>query len=224
VSGESRTCDGRAIRVWLAMCAALAVGGCFGGRGSLDGKVIDAGNGGAAVPGAIIVLSRSRPANLATDATICEGQQLSYSDAQGRFHFDRWSPPSFREVISPIGYFMNLTVYKRGLGEIELGINDDYHGVVKLDSQGATREALLIQIRATGLSIRCDYRYLDSMKPLMDALKSEAAELATTPKELDDAVGILNPIAYPAHISPRVPAQTVIHSPPSAIQSGATPR
>jgi hypothetical protein len=210
---------------WIVIAGVLAVCGCFRGRGSLDGKVIDMSNGAAPVPGAILVLTRSRPIAGVGPAS-CEGQQLTYSDAQGRFHFDRWSRPvhSLWDVISPIGYLMNLTAYKRGVGEIEIGINDEYHGVVKLGTESATREALLIQIRATGLSIQCNYRYLDSMKPLMDALKAEAAELATTPQELNDAVGILNPIAYPRYIIPREPARTIIQSPPAPNQSGANPQ
>ena len=48
------------------MTTAVMLGGCLGGRGSLDGKVVDVANGGAPVPGAILVLTRSRPANWAT--------------------------------------------------------------------------------------------------------------------------------------------------------------
>jgi hypothetical protein len=228
VSGASMACRARTFvrcHALIALSGTLVLAGCLWGRGSLDGKVIDMGNGAAPVAGAILVLTRSRPIAGIGPAS-CEGQQLTYSDAQGRFHFDRWSPPghSFSDVISPIGYLMNLTVYKRGLGAIEIGINDEYRGVVKLESQNATREALLIQIRGAGLSIRCNDRYLDSAKPLMDALKSEAAELATTPKELNEAVGFLNPIGFPAHITPREPAQTIIQSPPTPSQSGAPPQ
>jgi hypothetical protein len=205
------------------MTIAVMLGGCLGGRGSLEGKVIDVANGGALVPGAILVLTRSRPANWATDATSCEGQQLTYSDERGRFHFDRWSPPihSLWDLIFPSSYFMEVLVYKRGGASTDLLINDQYRGVIKLKSQNVAPEVLLAEIREVGFHIDCNSRYSDTVKPLIDALKTEAAEVATTPKELQDAVGIFAPPTYSRH--ERGPTQTIIHPPPTPSQSDTTP-
>jgi hypothetical protein len=228
VSGASTECNPHPFIRWRGLvvaCATLTLGGCLGGRGSLDGKVIDVWGGEVPVSGAIVVLKRSRAANVATDATTCEGQQLTYTDEQGRFHLDRWSPPthSVWNVIFPSNYFMELVVYKRMLGETELLINGEYRGVVKLHTKSISREALLIHIHSAAEALACN-GYQASMKPVVDALKSDAAEIATTPQELNDAVGVLNPIAYPAHITPREPAQTTIQSPPTPNQSGASPQ
>jgi hypothetical protein len=228
VSGASTGCSTRwraAARygALVAMATAAMLGGCLGGRGSLDGKVIDAGNGAAPVPGAILVLTRSRPAGLATDATSCEGQQLTYSDQQGRFHFDRWSPPihSFWNIIFPSNYFMELFAYTRGGASAELLIDDKYRGVIQINRQNAAPDMLLAEIREVGFHIDCNARYSDTVKPLIDALKAEAAEVATTPKELQSAVGIFIPQTYSTH--EREPTQTTIHPPPTPGQSGAQP-
>ena len=212
----------RRYRLQVAMAAAVTLGGCLGGRGSLDGKVIDMANGAAPVPGVILVLTRSRPANLASDATVCEGQQLTYSDAQGRFHFDRWSPPihALRDIIFPSSYFMEVLAYKRGMSA-DLLINDKYTGVIQISSQNATPDVLLAEIREIGFHIECNSRYSDTVKPLIDVLKTEAAEIATTPKELEDAVGIFDFTTYSRH--EREPTQTIIHPAPTPSQSGATP-
>jgi hypothetical protein len=210
-------------RALVPIATAAVLGGCLGGRGSLDGKVIDAGNGAAPVPGAILVLTRSRPAGLATDATSCEGQQLTYSDQQGRFHFDRWSPPihSFWNIIFPSNYFIELFAYKRGGASAELPIDDKYRGVIQIKSHNAAPDVLLAEIREVGFHIDCNARYSDTVKPLIDALKVEAAEAATTPKELQDAVGIFTPPTYSRH--ERKPTQTTIQPPPTPGQSGAQP-
>src|ERR1700691_1603744 len=67
-SRATRGCWAR-YRLQVAMATAVMLGGCLGGRGSLDGKVIDVANGATPVPGTILVLTRSRPAGWATDAT-----------------------------------------------------------------------------------------------------------------------------------------------------------
>jgi hypothetical protein len=211
-------------RLQIAMATTVMLGGCFGGRGSLDGKVIDVANGGAPVPGAILVLTRSRPANSVTDATSCGGQQLTYSDQQGRFHFDRWSPPihSVWDIIFPSNYFMKVFAYKRGGASADLRISDKYRGVIQISSQNATPDVLLAEIREAGFHIDCNSRYSDTVKPLIDALKAEAAEVATTPKELQDAVGIFSLLStYSRH--ERESARTIIHSSPTPSQSGAAP-
>jgi hypothetical protein len=205
------------------MATAVMLGGCLGGRGSLDGKVIDVANGATPVPGTILVLTRSRPAGWATDATSCEGQQLTYSDRQGRFHFGRWSPPihSLWDIIFPSNYFMEVLAYKRGGASTDLLINDKYRGIIKLNSQNAARDVRLADIREVGFHIDCNSRYSDTVKPLIDALEAEAAEVATTPKELQDAVGIYAPSTYSR--DEREATQTIIHPPPTPTQSGAAP-
>jgi hypothetical protein len=205
------------------MATAVMLGGCLGGRGSLDGKVIDVANGSAPVPGAILVLTRSRPAGWATDATSCEGQQLTYSDEQGRFHFDRWSPPihSLWDIIVPSNYFMEVLAYKRGGASTDLLINDEYRGVIQLKSQSVAPDVLLAEIREIGFHINCNSRYSDTVKPLIDALKAEAAQVVRTPKELQDAVGIFTAPTYSRH--EREPTQTIIHPPPTPNQSSAAP-
>jgi hypothetical protein len=210
-------------RLWVAVAIAVMLGGCLGGRGSLDGKVIDVANG-APVPGVILVLTRSRPANWATDATSCEGQQLTYSDRQGLFHFDRWSPPihSLWDIIFPSNYLMEVLAYQRGGANTDLLINDQYRGVIQINTQNVAPDVLLEEIREVGFHIDCNSRYTDTVKPLIDELKAEAAEVAATPKELQDAVGIFNLLStYSRH--GREPAQTIAHPPPAPSQSGATP-
>src|ERR1700683_1719718 len=64
----TRGCAAR-YRLQVAMTTAVMLGGCLGGRGSLDGKVVDVANGGAPVPGAMRVLTRSRAADWGADAT-----------------------------------------------------------------------------------------------------------------------------------------------------------
>jgi hypothetical protein len=210
-------------RLQVAMATAVILGGCLGGRGSLDGKVIDAANG-APVQGVILVLTRSRPANWPTDATSCEGQQLTYSDRQGLFHFDRWSPPihSLWDIIFPSNYFMEVLAYKRGGASTDLLINDRYRGVIQINSQNVAPEVLLAEIRKVSFRIDCNSRYSDTVKPLIEALKAAAAEVATTPKELQDAVGIFNLLSTYSSRE-REPVQTIIHPPPAPSQSGATP-
>jgi hypothetical protein len=220
--GATRGCVAR-YRLQVAMATAVMLGGCLGGRGSLDGKVIDVANG-APVRGVALVLRRSRPANWVTDATTCEGQQLTYSDEQGRFHFDRWSPPihSLWDIIFPSNYFMEVFAYKRGGASADLRISDKYRGVIQISSQNTTPDVLLAEIREVSFHIDCNFRYSDTVKPLIDALKAEAAEVATTPKERQDAVGIFNLLStYSRH--EREPAQTTIHPPPTPRQSGAAP-
>jgi hypothetical protein len=218
----TRRCGAR-YRLQVAIATAVMLGGCLGGRSSLDGRVIDVANGGAPVPGAILVLTRSRPANWATDATSCEGQQLTYADQQGRFHFDRWSPPihSLWDIIFPSYYFRELVAYKRGMGA-DLLISDRYRGVIEINSQNVAPNVRLSEIREVGFHIDCNSRYSDTVKPLIDALKAEAAELATTPKEFQDAVGIFDLLpTYTRH--QREPTQTIIHPPPTPGQSGVAP-
>jgi hypothetical protein len=218
----TRGCGAR-YRVQVAMATAVMLGGCFGGRGSLDGKVIDVANGGAPVPSAILVLTRRRPAGWATDATSCEGQGLTYSDEQGRFHFARWSPPihSLWDIIFPSDYFMEVLAYKRGGVSTDLLIDDEYRGVIQLKSRNVAPDVLLAEIREVGFHIDCNSRYLDTVKPLIDVLKAEAAEVATTPKELRDAVGVFGLPTYSRQ--EREPTQTIIHPPPTPGQSGAAP-
>jgi hypothetical protein len=204
------------------MATTVMLGGCLGGRGSLDGKVIDVANGATPVPDTILVLTRSRPAGWATDATSCEGQQLTYSDQEGRFHFDRWSPPihSLWDIIFPSNYFMEVLAYKRGGVSADLLINDTYRGVIELHGQNTAPAMRLAAIREIRFHIDCNSRYSDTVKPLIYTLEAEAAEVATTPKELQDAVGIYAPPTYSGGTKP---PPAIIHPPPTATQSGAAP-
>ena len=47
-----------------------------------------------------------------------------------------------------------------------------------------------MQIRSAAHAIRCNHTYPEAMKPMVDALKAGAADIATTPQELNDAMGI----------------------------------
>jgi hypothetical protein len=88
-------------------------------------------------------------------------------------------------------------------------------------SQNVAPDVLLAEIREVGFHIDCNARYSDTVKPLIDALKVDAAEVATTLEELQDAVGIFTPPTYSRH--EREPTQTTIYPPPTPGQSGAQP-
>ena len=72
---------------------------CAAGRGSLDGRVVDEDRGGAAVPGAFVVITRHHDIFYSSNSAY-EDQELAITNADGRFHFGRWSAPSAPAAMS----------------------------------------------------------------------------------------------------------------------------
>jgi hypothetical protein len=176
----------------LGMCTVLF--GCGWGRGALDGRIIDAAHESAPVPGAFVVIKRERGVFLSEGDVQCGVQELTTADSHGHFHFKSWWAPikSVWDVVFPSEYFISITVYKRGFtGSENFAINDKYQGVVVLEGRQLTPDEQLAHIRevAQGLhSCDNDYVFEESTKPLIDALKADAALVAITPKQLSDAI------------------------------------
>jgi hypothetical protein len=210
--------------------------GCGWGRGALDGRIIDAAHESAPVPGAFVVIKRERGVFLSEGDVQCGVQELTFADTHGHFHFKYWWAPlkSVWDVIFPSEYFISITVYKRGFtGSENLVIGDRYQGVVVLEGQDLTPDEELAHIREVAQGLHsCDneYEFEESTKPLVDALKADAALAAVTPKQLSDATYLLmSPaeaisLARQASPAPLIKEQVRRQPTPTPVQSTAATR
>jgi hypothetical protein len=223
--------------LWILGMGTLLYG-CGWGRGAVDGRIIDAAHESAPVPGAFVVIKRERGVFLSEGDVQCGVQQLTTADSHGHFHFNYWWAPihSVWDVVFPSEYFISITVYKRGFtGSENFAINDKYQGVVVLEGRELTPDRQLAHIRevAQGLN-SCDNEYVfeESTKPLIDALKADAALVAATPKQLSDATYLLMSPAEARSLALRVSPAPLIKElarpqpapTPAPAQSTAAPR
>jgi hypothetical protein len=219
--------------LWILGIGTLLCG-CGSGRGAFDGRIIDAAHESAPVPGAFVVIKRERGVFLSEGDVQCGVQELTSADSHGHFHFKSWWAPlkSVWDVMFPSEYFISITVYKRGFtGGENIVINDQYHGVVVLEGHELTPGVELEHIRQVALGLHsCDnsYEYAASMKPLVDALKADAALVAATPKQLSDATYLLispaEAISLARQASPAPVIEQRVMRPPTPAQSAAAPR
>jgi hypothetical protein len=212
--------------------------GCGWGRGALDGRIIDAAHESAPVPGAFVVIKRERGVFLSEGDVQCGVQELTTADSRGHFHFNSWWAPikSVWDVVFPSEYFISITVYKRGFtGSENFAINDKYQGVVVLEGRRLTPDEQLARIRGVAQGLHsCDNEYVfeESTKPLIDALKADAALVAATPKQLSDATYLLMSPAEATSLALRVSPAPLIKEQvrpqpaptPAPAQSTAAPR
>jgi hypothetical protein len=206
----------------------------YPGRGAVGGRITDAAHGSAPIPGALVVIKREGGIFLSEGGTRCDAEELTTADSAGQFHFRSWSAPvkSIWDVLFPSEYFISITAYKRGFtGGKNLVINDQYRGLVALEGHELAPEGELEHIRQVALGLNtCGnaYEYVVSIKPLVDALKADAARVATTPKQLADATSLLmSPAEVLSLARQAAPAPVIGHRfmpPPTAAQSAATPR
>jgi hypothetical protein len=223
--------------LWMLVMGTLLFG-CGWGRGALDGRIIDAAHESAPVPGAFVVIKRERGVFLSEGDVQCGVQELTTADSHGHFHFKSWWAPlkSVWDVIFPSEYFVSITVYKRGFtGGENFAINDKYQGVVVLEGRELTSDEELAHIREVAQGLHtCDneYAFEDSTRPLIDALKTDAALVAETPKQLSDATYLLmspaEAISLALKASPAPLIKEQVRPPPAPArapaQSTATPR
>jgi hypothetical protein len=207
---------------------------CCAGRGAVGGRIIDAAHESVPIPGDFVAIKRERGIFLSEGGTRCDAEELTTADSSGQFHFKSWSAPikSIWDVLFPSEYFLSITAYKRGFtGGEDVVINDQYRGVVALEGHEFAPEAELEHIRQVALSLNtCGnaYEYRDAMKPLVDALKADAARVAATPKQLSDATSLLmspaEALSLARQISPARLIQQRLLPPPTPAQSAAAPR
>jgi hypothetical protein len=175
----------------LAIALCFCLSDCSSGLGRIDGRVVDESAHDAPVANAIVVIVRERGVfALADSAFACEDLELSYSDEQGRFHFNRWSPlnrPAWK-LIFPDQYLITLTVYKRGFASLRKGpslqIDHAFDGLIKLSPYHDSFEpqAQYMHNVVAGVSCNDSHLYL-AAGPLLHEIEIDARALATTPEQ-----------------------------------------
>jgi hypothetical protein len=209
----------------VALCICLAA--CSSGLGRVDGRIVDESAHDAPLANAIVVIVRGRGVfALADSGWACEDLELTYSDEQGRFHFDRWSPlhrPVWK-LIFPDRYLITLTVYKRGFASLRKGpsteIDDTFDGLVKVSpyNDSFEREAQYMHNVVAGVECNDSVYYL-AVRPLLHEIEVDARALAITPEQqqfVEREFGLRgrdkwgnsfkNPRSQSPHEPPRVPA------------------
>jgi hypothetical protein len=127
---------------------------------------------------------------------------------------------------------VGVTIYKRGfIGGENILINDKYRGVAALEDHKFQPDDELEHIREVALNLNdCDnsYESAESIQPVVDALKADAALVAVTPRQLADATYLLmspaEAIALAQKGSPEPVIEQRIGRPPSPQQGTAAPR
>lgn len=224
----------------LAIIAMLC--SCTSARGQVDGKIIDADN--AAPLGDVIVVAvwwQSVGLPSTVGSPLCAHVELTRSDAQGRFHFNAWSPPPkpLWKRIPPDKSWTRLSVYKRGFvladGTPPLEVGSTFDGTVRLKKFNLSFEAHMQMMHDAEAAPRCHTAesYVTE-RPLLSQLEADAAAIASTPEQreiarrefdfrADDAE--FNQSAHPdAHFdSPPPPPPSIIGTAPKAAPAGGTP-
>jgi hypothetical protein len=226
--------------MWLLWTGALLCS-CSSGLERVDGKIVDTGEHDAPLSNAVVVAVRERGIfSLAGSAAACEDLELTRSDAEGRFHFDPWSPPHrpLWKVVFPDQYWVTLTVYKRGFASLHDGpgvrVTDSFDGIIRLERFDDSFEHQLQYMHDVEQAVKCDGSdYYLAKRPLLHELEMDATALATTPQQmemakrefglasLDHAYNIFkNPgsRSQPAAMSvPGVPSHPILHQPQSTL-------
>jgi hypothetical protein len=178
----------------LSMVALLC--SCSSGLGRVDGRIVDAGDA-TPLPDVIVVAVRWQEDDLPTPAggaPVCLDLKLTRSDAQGRFHFDPFSPPPrplWKRILLNHSWVI-LTVYKRGFMSTGVGpttwVDDSYHGIITLEKYDGSFEEHIQVMHNVAAGPKCNtaetYR---ALRPLYRQLEIDATALAATPEQLEIA-------------------------------------
>jgi hypothetical protein len=193
-SQQSSTPMGR-LALWPACVLFMVVllCSCSSGLGRVDGKIVDAGKNNAPLANATVVAVWERDVfALVESRFVCEDLQLTHSDEQGQFHFDRRSTAPtglFWDRVFPPQRWVTLTVYKRGFasehGISSVPVNDQYTGVIRLKKLDESFERQVDYMLEVSREIPCvEGGFHRLQMPLLRQLETDAAALATTPEQL----------------------------------------
>jgi hypothetical protein len=200
-------------------------GACSPGLGPIAGAIVDAGDHDAPLSDVTVVLIRMHDVfALAEAASACVDLELTHSDAQGRFHFAKWSPPhwSLWDWVFPDSWHASLIVYKRDFESQHLGpkiaVGDHFEGLIRQQKIARSFDERTSYLLNVARSATCAPGELYRREmPLLRNLETDAASLAGTPEQLQ----YVNEKFYFAHLDARVSASkgsaperpSVIHGP-----------
>ncbi len=216
----------------LFFCMFLSA--CSSARNRVDGVIVDADHNDAPIPAAIIVLTRMREVGTPMYASErCDDQELTYSDSEGRFHFEPWSAPhgSLWDYLLPSDYRVDLTIYKRGFvpDSDAIHVRDGFRGTVRLRRFDAPADQQIARILRVTSVASCNNAHREAARPLLDALNADAEAIPVTPDQQQLVRGrqfkqwlYLNLAPLWGWEPTQPPASAVVGSAPPSPQSSAT--
>lgn len=177
----------------IIACAAF-IGGCDSktlDSGPIDGQVVDAVSR-KPIAGAVVLAKWGRAEGLVTDnVEVCRHVAIASTDAQGRYHLDRWLPGSgvsHGPLDSSFSVF--LDVYKAGMIDARQGVikGDEMTSTMELVAWRFTHEQRMNWLRTTisssELSCNGAVDSADALMAVRETIYQEAKSIATN--EADD--------------------------------------